>query len=775
MTNPFRLAGRLCSAALFVAAILTAPPRAADAQTNTGTIVVRVAADSTPIAGATVAIGATNSVTDQSGRVAFRVPIGRHTFHVAPTGFRPESVAVFVGVGTTNVTIPVRRVAAAPAPVARVVNAAPPTQAPNATPVSTPVPPPPAMVVPASPAPSPVAAKRNDQRTSDVATYVQVSDREAIDAQLDRSPGNISDLLSGFDGVRVQPLSAGSGGVGIRIRGMPSRYTKILSDGLPLLGATPEGQDPLQMPVLGVERVEVTPGVMSAFYGPTALSGSVNVVSAAPTSPSTALVNGTTQEASDAAVFQTHTFSSQWAGTLLAGRHYRNPGDPDGDGWAEVPGYKRVVVQPRVYWSRNPTSTWFMTGGWLTENTRSGTFADARLPDFNRYSDDADTRRGYAGTVGRIQLDTNTLLTVRASMTREWRTRWFGDDRERDRRNEIFGDVAVTKTVGANVLTGGVAIDRDQYAALDVRDQSYRYTTPALYGEHTWAPDPRFAITSAARLDLQSEFGDFVSPRVSVVVRPNEEWQLRLSRANGFYAPTPLIDETEAFGLAHIQRSDARQPEHALGWSLDVDHTDGALSLGGSAYRTVITHPLIVRNTPGAAEGFQLVNGDEPLRTQGVDVHLRYRMEPIRFTATYSFLDATRPEIMGLFGEDFEVDTSLIRPVPFTPRHSANLDWAYVREHDKTLGVAVHFVGNQTLADSTLGTSTPYVTIDARVEKQIRWGAMLFVYAKDLTGVHQLQYGPVLRPSTGAAGQWADNPWAPLDGRVISAGIRVSY
>ena len=100
MTNPFRIAGRLSSAPLFVAAFLTV--RAADAQTSTGTIIVRVAADSTPIPGATVGIGATNSVTDQTGRVAFRVAVGRHTFHVAPTGFRPESLAVFVGVGTTK-------------------------------------------------------------------------------------------------------------------------------------------------------------------------------------------------------------------------------------------------------------------------------------------------------------------------------------------------------------------------------------------------------------------------------------------------------------------------------------------------------------------------------------------------------------------------------------------------------------------------------------------------------------------------------------------------
>ncbi len=757
MTNSLRVAAGLRSAALAALAIFVA--RGAGAQAITGTIIVRVAADSTPIAGAPIATGSTSGTTDQTGLATFKLPTGRHTFRVAPAGFRPESLAVFVGVGTTKVTIPVHRQAAAPAAPAPIATTkAPATQTP-------------APQIPA--APLPVATKRDDRRATTAATFTEVTDRDAIDEQLDRSPGNVADLLGDFSGVRVQPLSAGSAGDGIRIRGMPGRYTKLLIDGLPLMGATPEGQDPLQIPILGVDRVEVIPGVTSALYGPTSLSGSVNVVSAGPSSPSQAIVNGTTHEASDVAVFQTHTFSPEWSATLLAGRHYQNPGDPDGDGWAEVPGYKRVVVQPRLYWTQSPTSSWFMTGGWTTENRRSGTFGNARLPDFNKYSDDADTRRANAGTVGHVQLDTNTMLTVRAAITREWRTRWYGTDEERDRRNEIFADVSLTKSLGANALTGGIALDRDQYSALDVRNEDYRYTTPALYGEDTWSPDPRLAITASARLDLQSDFGDFVSPRVSVLLRPTEEWQLRVSRANGVYAPTPLTDETEAFGLSHLEPT-ARQPEHALGWAVDVDHTDGAFTLGGSAYRTVVTHPLVVRIPPGSAQGFQLVNGDEPSITQGIDLRARYSMEPFRFTATYSYIDATRPEIAGIVGIDFEIDTTLTRTVPYNPRHSVNLDWAYERPQDKTLGIAVHFVGSQVLADSSLGTGSPYVTIDARFEKQIR-RATLFVYAKDLTGVHQLQFAPVLRSSSGAAGQWADNVWAPLDGRTINAGLRVSY
>jgi iron complex outermembrane receptor protein len=248
---------------------------------------------------------------------------------------------------------------------------------------------------------------------------------------------------------------------------------------------------------------------------------------------------------------------------------------------------------------------------------------------------------------------------------------------------------------------------------------------------------------------------------------------LRLSRANGVYAPTPITDETEAFGLTHLERMTA-QAEHALGWALDVAHTDGALELGGSAYRTTVTHPLIVRIPPGSAQGYQLVNSDEPLLTQGVDVYARYRMEPFHFTVSYAYIDATRPEIAGIFGDNFEVDTTLRRPVPYDPKHTVNLDWAYERERDRVLGVAVHFVGRQVLADSSFGVSQPYVTVDARFEKQIR-RVTVFAYGKDLTGVYQLQYASVLRKSSGAAGQWADNAWGPLDGRVINLGLRVEY
>ena len=40
---------------------------------------------------------------------------------------------------------------------------------------------------------------------------------------------------------------------------------------------------------------------------------------------------------------------------------------------------------------------------------------------------------------------------------------------------------------------------------------------------------------------------------------------------------------------------------------------------------------------------------------------MRYRMRPLRFTAIYSYIDATRPEVGEIVGEDFRVDTTMRR------------------------------------------------------------------------------------------------------------------
>ena len=100
-----------------------------------------------------------------------------------------------------------------------------------------------------------------------------------------------------------------------------------------------------------------------------------------------------------------------------------------------------------------------------------------------------------------------------------------------------------------------------------------------------------------------------------------------------------------------------------------------------SAYRTIVNHPLVLRMR---GEELLLVNADDASRTQGIDLFARYHLRPLRFTASYSYIDATRPEIGQIIGEDFEFDTTMRRVVPLNPRHALNLELAHERENDQT-------------------------------------------------------------------------------------------
>jgi hypothetical protein len=115
------------------------------------------------------------------------------------------------------------------------------------------------------------------------------------------------------------------------------------------------------------------------------------------------------------------------------------------------------------------------------------------------------------------------------------------------------------------------------------------------------------------------------------------------------------------------------------------------------------------------------------------------------------------------------------RGVPLNPQHELGFDVAHVRENDRVVGVGIRVVGRQPLSDTLFTLSRTYVTMDARLEKHVGRGAILFVSGRNLTGTKQGQMIPVLLPASSPAGTWTRDPWGPLEGIVVSAGLRMKY
>src|SRR5262252_4433612 len=243
-----------------------------------------------------------------------------------------------------------------------------------------------------------VSATRSGRGVDDQPMRVEVVDREEIDEKAMMTPGDVVMLLNETGGMRVQATSPSLGAASIRIQGMKGRYTRFLSDGLPLYGQQ-VSLGLMQIPPLDLGRVEVIKGVASSLYGAGAMSGVVNLVSRRPgmTPERQLLVNTSSHGAADAALWYATPLSDQWGLTLVGSANGQSRTDLNNDGWADLAKYERVVARPRLFWDNHAGKSFFATASGTWEDRTGGTLPGASLPTVGSYVEALDTRRGDIG------------------------------------------------------------------------------------------------------------------------------------------------------------------------------------------------------------------------------------------------------------------------------------------------------------------------------------------------------------------------------------------
>jgi outer membrane receptor for ferrienterochelin and colicins len=695
------------------------------AQNQTATVRVQVRAADKPIEGAEVVVAGTTHRTDSTGTTTIVTVPGSIEFTVLKPGFAPATASVQVAAAATQ-----------------------------------------DVVVELQPQPSleetvtVVASTRTDKRLEDQPMRVEVLAREEIEEKMLMTPGDIVMMLNEMGGMRVQTTSPSLGAASVRIQGMRGRYTRVLSDGLPLFGEV-GGLGLLQIPPMDLGQVEVIKGVASALYGAGAMGGVINLLSRRPDAEPEEefLMNRSTRGATDAVTFLSRSFTRGWSGTLLGGGHWQETNDVNDDAWADLPGYARGVVRPRVFWDGGGGRTFFATTGFTYEDRTGGT------PDGNvlvatgqPYVESLETRRYDAGAVGQFLIRDRYVVSARAALARQSHDHQFGEVFERDRHDTAFGEVAIRGTGGRHTWVAGVAIERDAYTAYDVPRFDYTFIVAGAFAQYDVTVSPNLSLSGSARLDHHSEYGTFFSPRVSALARAGH-WTTRLSLGTGFFGPTPITEETEAAGLTRLEIRRPLEAERGLSTSFDVSRTDGPLSYTATLFASRISDPLHVERSPS----YVLSSLPEPTTNVGLELLGTWRRAPFSVTATYTYVRAR--ETVNAFQQD----------VPLTPRHSAGLVGMWEAEGEGRVGIEWYYTGKQSLEENPYRvTSEPYMILGLLAEKQ--FGRIrLFVNGENLTGVRQTRWDPLLLPTRAVDGRWTVDAWAPLEGRNINGGLRVRF
>ena len=708
--------------AITVVLLLAAASTGAGGQAP-GRIRVEVRAGEDAVAGATVVVDGMTQLTDDAGVAVVRAPSGATEVTVVLEGFNPVTVPVTVAAGQERVV----RVQLEPQlTVEEEVTV--------------------------------VASTRTGRRIEDQPLRVEALVREEIEEKMLMTPGDIVMMLNEMGGMRVQATSPSLGAASVRIQGMRGRYTRFLSDGLPLYGSQPGGLGLLQIPPMDLGQVEVIKGVASALYGAGAMGGVVNLLSRRPGEEPEReiLFNQSTRGATDGVVWLSSPLSDSWGMTLVGGGHRQAQTDVDGDGWTDLAHYERGIVRPRFFWDNGRGHSLFFTTGATRENRTGGTQPGSVLPvTGTSYREALETRRHDLGALWQVVAG-RSVVTARATLARQWHDHRFGETLERDRHDTSFAEITLRRATGPHTWVGGVAVEQDAYHPADVPRYAYTFTTPGLFVQDDIDVRPWLAVSMSGRLDRHSEYGWFFSPRVSALLRSGD-WSTRLSTGTGFFGPTPLTEDTEAAGLTRLTVDGPLRAERGRSVSVDLTRTQGPTAYTATVFGSRIVDPVHVDRST-----YALRNLDHPTTNVGLELLGTFRQPPFALTGTYTYVQS-RERVGGLTSD-----------VGQTPRHSVGFV-AMAENEDGRVGFELYYTGRQRLeANPYRGVSEPYTVAGLLIERRV--GALrLFVNLENLTGVRQQQWDPVLRRDRARDGRWTVDAWAPLDGRVINGGVRVQF
>lgn len=706
---------------MFAAALALASSAAAAAD---GDLLVVLLAGGSPLEGALVRVAGRELKTDAAGQARIALPAGTVEVLVSAEGFQGKAASATIEESATAEL----KLELTPALEEEVI----------------------------------VTAARTPRRIQDQPLRVEVVDREDIEEKALMTPGSVAMLLGETTGLRVQTTAPSLASANVRIQGLRGRYSLLLSDGLPLYGAQGNSLSLLQVPPLDLGQVEIIKGAASALYGPSALGGVIDLVSQRPReSQRQALLNASTQSAADATAFFAVPAKGRWGYTVIGGLHGQRRQDIDDDGWADLPAFRRGVLRPRVFWDKGDGDSAFATLSVMAEDRRGGSLPGAAAPDGKPFAEELDTRHLDGGAVGRFLLGRN-VLSLRGSFVHRRERRLFGDVLERGRRTGGFGEAVLNGTAAAHSWLVGAAVQTDSYDAEDLPQFDYSFTTPALFAVGDVRLGTIATLGLSARFDSHSLYGDFLSPRASLLLRPAPGLSVRVSAGTGFFAPTPFVEELDETGLSRLSPLNGLVAERARSASLDLGFARGPVDVNATWFGSRVEDP--VARLQVGPELFELGNARGPVDTWGTELLARYRREGFVLLATWAYTRST----------EAEGATTSRREVPLTPRHVFTLNAIWEGDWGR-FGIEAYLTGRQALEDNPYRESgREYVLFGALGERRFgRW--RVFVNLENLGNVRQTRWDPLLRPARAPDGRWTTDAWAPLDGFVANGGVRVGF
>lgn len=670
--------------------------------------------------GVSVRNSTTHGVTDAQGEVRWDLPTGPQRFILVRIGYAADTLRASI-LRDTVITATLREVEVDVAPVI-------------------------------------VSSTRSERRLQDEPERVEVLAGDEPAEKSLQHPADLRNVVAELPGVRVQAASSATAASGLRLQGLRAQYSTVLLDGLPLAGTGGVGLGLLQLTPVDLQQVEVVKGAATALYGPSAMGGVLNLISRRPGErPERMLfVNATARGGADAGLWALRRFDARFGGSLLASVHTQPLVDADHDGWADVPGHRRGVVRPRLFWNGDRGRSAMLTLGLMAESREGGGNGDLRSRVATHHAD--------VGGIVRWPWSARDVLVGRGAWSTDLATRRqydpvAGPFDGHDTRTAGLAELTWLHTNGPLVWLAGASLEHDRVTVREFPALGHERTLAATLGRVTWTMTRWLTSSAAARLDDPQGTGSRWSPRVALLLHDGDTWAARVSSGAGYRVPGAFSEETEGLPWSRLRANDSLHIERLHQTALDLTWHRRGIELNATLFRSRLDDParLVEHATLAALE-----TAPTPTRTWGHEIYLFLERGPLTLSVDDAWTHATEHAAGGG-----------TQPVALTPRHTFGLDVA-LGDADDGSRVAFEwfFTGRQRLEHDPAHTHSPAYSQVGVLASQRIGACTVYVNGENLTDVRASSFAPVRLPTPSPIGRLTTDAWGPLEGRAFNAGIQ---
>lgn len=554
-------------------------------------------------------------------------------------------------------------------------------------------------------------ASRTELPAARVGSAFSVVDRALIER---RQAVLASDLLQDLPGVAVSRLGGPGSQTQLRLRGAEANHVLVLIDGMPV--NDPAAADEFsfeQFTSWDLERIELIRGPQSALWGSDAMAGAINFITrrdgAAPLSAAGFAEGG--------------SFDSRRAGLRAGGGRGRFSGtaslswfETDGENIArqgdERDGYENLTLGLHTAFEVSEQLALELTARHTDASADfDDTFATGLPTDADLVT---DTRYWYLQGAAELALQDG-----------RWRQRLTAHWLDSERKNRDAGRLtdrsdgersglryqsswALGKAPDRYQLTAAIDYEKEEFAQafpgnpfLSAADQRQSRNSTGLVAELQAQPLPGLDLNGSLRHDLNSDFKDKTTLRLTAAWRP-DAGATRLHASYGTGMKKPTFTELFGFFPASFVGNPDLKPEESSGFDIGIDQRffDDRLRADLTWFYAELENEIQTVFLPGFRSS--VVNGDGRSRRQGIELELQARLTPaLRATASYTYTEASEPDASGRRQREIR-----------RPRHMAavNLDYGFAGDRGD-LNLNLSYTGDQLDRDFSRFPS-PLVTLD---------------------------------------------------------------